>query len=575
MDHTTPFSSMSASFMPHGMCYLWQPGVLALHVISDALITLAYFSIPFTLVYFVRKRRDLQFNWMFVCFAVFIVACGMTHLMEIWVVWRPYYWLSGSIKAVTATASVPTAILLVRLIPQALRLPSPSALQEANTQLQRQMAERERAEAVVRRLNGELEARVRERTHELESANAALQSAYEELRQTQRTVMQQERLRALGQMASGIAHDINNAISPISLYAEALLEREPGLSVPGRRQIETIQRAIDDVANTVARMREFYRSRESEAALTQVDLNRIAGQVAELTRARWTDLPQREGIVIDLRMDTLADLPKITGAEHELRDALINLVFNAVDAMPDGGVLTLATSAGTSQGDNLRHACIEVRDTGVGMDENTRRSCLEPFFTTKGERGTGLGLAMVYGMVQRHGAQLDIHSEPGHGTTVRIVFPPPKPLSASAPHAAAPPRHAAPLRVLIVDDDAALLKALHDALRLDGHHITVADGGQAGIDACGAAERAGQPFDIVITDLGMPYVDGHKVARAVRAQSPGTPIVMLTGWGQQAVAEHNTPGHVDRVLSKPPKLHELRAVLAELAGKRSLAQQKF
>src|SRR5581483_8410775 len=151
------------NFMPHGMCYLWQPGVLWFHVVSDALITLAYFSIPFTLVYFVLKRKDLQFNWMFLCFAVFIVACGMTHLMDIWVVWHPTYWLSGSIKAITAAASVPTAILLVRLVPQALRLPSPSSLEQANAALQREIQERRRAEDDVRRMNEELESRVAER----------------------------------------------------------------------------------------------------------------------------------------------------------------------------------------------------------------------------------------------------------------------------------------------------------------------------------------------------------------------------------------------------------------------------
>src|SRR5437763_9059538 len=113
----------SDGFMPHGHCYLWRPGVLWLHIVSDSLIALAYFSIPFTLVYFVRKRKDLKFQWMFVCFAVFIVACGATHLMEMVVIWQPIYWVSGSVKAVTAMASVPTAVLLVRLVPQALRLP--------------------------------------------------------------------------------------------------------------------------------------------------------------------------------------------------------------------------------------------------------------------------------------------------------------------------------------------------------------------------------------------------------------------------------------------------------------------
>src|ERR1044071_1615141 len=139
--------------MPHGHCYFWHPGVLWLHILSDSLITLAYFSIPFTLVYFARKRKDLEFNWMFICFAIFIVACGTTHLMEIWVIWHPTYWLSGSIKAVTALASVPTAILLVRLIPAALALPSPGELKKANASLEKEITVRHKAEEIIRQLN--------------------------------------------------------------------------------------------------------------------------------------------------------------------------------------------------------------------------------------------------------------------------------------------------------------------------------------------------------------------------------------------------------------------------------------
>src|SRR4051794_12650524 len=158
-------------FMPHGMCYLWQPGILGLHVVSDSLITLAYFSIPFTLLYIVRKRPDLKFNWIFVCFAIFIIACGTTHLMEIWTIWHATYWLSGTIKAITALASVPTAVLLVKLVPAALRVPSAAALQSANTELEREVTERKRAESEVRRINAELEARVAERAAQFEAAN--------------------------------------------------------------------------------------------------------------------------------------------------------------------------------------------------------------------------------------------------------------------------------------------------------------------------------------------------------------------------------------------------------------------
>ena len=167
----------SDGFMPHGHCYLWKPGVLWLHIMSDAWIALAYYSIPFTLVYFIRKRRDVPFNWMFLCFAAFIIACGTTHLMEIWVIWHPTYWLSGTIKALTALVSVPTAILLVRLLPQALVLPSPAALRAANANLELQVTERERAEERARQLNDELERRVAERTQELEQTNEELRRA--------------------------------------------------------------------------------------------------------------------------------------------------------------------------------------------------------------------------------------------------------------------------------------------------------------------------------------------------------------------------------------------------------------
>jgi signal transduction histidine kinase/ActR/RegA family two-component response regulator len=398
----------------------------------------------------------------------------------------------------------------------------------------------------------------------------ALQQAYIDLRQSQHAVLQQERLRALGQMASGIAHDINNAISPVALYTESLLEREPGLSDRGREYLATIQHAIEDVAQTVLRMREFYRRREPEPALAPVQLNRLVQRVIELTRARWSDMPQARGIVIRLQIEPAADLPLILGAEAEIRDALTNLVLNAVDALPEGGLLALRTRAGTGaatggEGEPLTHVQVEVSDTGVGMDEETRRRCLEPFFTTKGERGTGLGLAMVYGMVQRHGGDLEIESQPGKGTTVRLIFPELTAAATPSVRTAAPARPAQRLRILLVDDDPILLKSLRDTLESDGHLVTTADGGQAGIDAFAAAQARGEPFAAVITDLGMPYVDGRTVAVAIKSVAPATPVILLTGWGERLEPEQDVPAHVDRVLKKPPRLHQLRSTLAELA----------
>jgi CheY-like chemotaxis protein len=196
------------------------------------------------------------------------------------------------------------------------------------------------------------------------------------------------------------------------------------------------------------------------------------------------------------------------------------------------------------------------------MDEDTRRRCLEPFFTTKGERGTGLGLAMVYGVLQRHNAEIEIDSTPGQGTTMRLVFPVasgiPEPVHSAA--AAIPPLH---LRLLIVDDDPLVLKALRGGLEAEGHVVVTADGGQEGIDAFHAAHERGESFAAVITDLGMPHIDGRRVAAAVKAESPATPVILLTGWGLRMTAEGDIPPQVDRVLSKPPKLRDLREALAQ------------
>jgi PAS domain S-box-containing protein len=387
---------------------------------------------------------------------------------------------------------------------------------------------------------------------------SALQRAYDDLRQTQQQVMQQERLRALGQMASGIAHDINNAISPVALYTEALLDHEQNLSERGRKQLEIIERAVDDVAQTVARMGEFYRVREPQVSLVPVDLNKLVNQVIDLTRARWSDMVQQRGFSIDVRLELAADLPPIAAVESQVRDAMVNLVFNAVDAMPQGGPLTVRTRIAEGSGGQIVQ--LEIIDAGVGMDEDTRRRCLEPFFTTKGTRGTGLGLAMVYGVAQRHNAHLEIESEPGKGTVVRMSFAvAADPVSASSGNQPPP---LGPIRVLIIDDDPLLLKTLRDALESDGHEVTAATGGQAGINAFVESHASGQPFPVVITDLGMPHVDGRKVAATIKASVPSTVIIMLTGWGRRLVAEGDLPPGVDTVISKPPKLLELRAALA-------------
>ena len=342
---------------------------------------------------------------------------------------------------------------------------------------------------------------------------------------------------------------------------------EHSLDEQARSYLTVIQSALDGAAGTVARMREFYRPRDEEATPTAVNLDQMLQQVSDLTRARWNDIPQEHGVVIEMRIDLDDELPVIVGPESEIRDALTNLVLNAVDAMPEGGTLSLRSGrrsgadGGCPAAGPPEAAYVEVGDTGIGMSEEIRMRCMEPFFTTKGERGTGLGLAMVYGMTQRHGAILEIDSAPGHGTTMRLVFPAVRAANTTGRPAEHGPLE--PVRLLVVDDDPLLLNSLRDALEGDGHLIYTAEGGQAGIEEFAAAQRRGEPYAAVITDLGMPHVDGRAVAARVKSLAPTTPVILLTGWGHRLRTEP-MPEHFDRVLSKPPRLAELREALFEL-----------
>lgn len=390
----------------------------------------------------------------------------------------------------------------------------------------------------------------------------ALRQAYEDLRQTQQVVMQEERLRALGQMASGVAHDINNALSPVSLYTTTLLETDTSLSERARSYLETIQGAVDDVAQTVARMREFYRKGDERLETTSVSLNQLVKRVLDLTRAKWSDMAQRQGVSITVTSDLDTPDPSCHGVESEIREALINLIFNAVDAMPQGGGIMLRTGYRELDAGE-RGAYVEVRDTGVGMSESVRQRCLEPFFTTKGERGTGLGLAMVFGTMQRHGGSVEIESEPGVGTMFALVFPPNRASTSergTVPVDERPPR----LRLLLVDDDPILLRSLRDALESDGHIVSAANGGAEGIALFQQSIESEFRYDVVVTDLGMPRVDGRMVAAAVKANSSVTPVILLTGWGQRLVADDDVPSNVDQLVSKPPKLPVLRKALKEV-----------
>jgi len=442
----------------------------------------------------------------------------------------------------------------------------------------RQNAEQVRAEiATVRLEKDALQVKVLTAKEECQTLyeqvrlTEGAQQAYDELRRTQQAVVQQERLRALGQMASGIAHDINNAMCPITAYSELLLVTLPNLAEEPQKQLQRISQAAQDVTEIVAHMREFYRRDQDPDKLTLINPNHSVKDVIELTRPRWRDQAQREGRSIHIDCQFEQDPPLLLCNAAEFREALTNIIFNAVDALPTGGIIAIATRSVTrpaaQSGAAPAHELqLEVRDNGSGMDEKVRQHCLEPFFSTKGQRGgTGLGLAMVYGMVQRHKGAIEIESTPGQGTCVRLIFPivqpalpSPRPISPGLP-----PRLS--LRVLCIDDEPGVRELLHDCLERDHYQISVAPGGREGLDMFRSSLRSGRPFHVVITDLGMPDMDGYHLARAIKAESPRTPILMLTGWGTMIKADGEATPAVDAVLSKPPRMQELTSLLQRLA----------
>ena len=303
-----------------------------------------------------------------------------------------------------------------------------------------------------------------------------------------------------------------------------------------------------------------------------MNVNRTIEEVIELTRPRWRDLPQREGISIQIQHELESNLPPLLSDPAELREALINLVFNAVDALPQGGTITFITQISAAppraRPETPSDVQVEVRDNGVGMDERTRARCLEPFFSTKAKRGgTGLGLAMVYGMMQRHDGKLEIDSVPGRGTSVRLTFPIRQKTAPPPPPPQGERRPDAPLRILCIDDEPQMRRVLVDCLKPFNHQVTVTATGREGIEAFRKARLDNQPYHVVVTDLGMPEMDGAQVAKIIKGESPTTPVVMMTGWGTMMKEEGDTDPQVDVLLGKPPHMNELHRLLLDVVSR--------
>ena len=368
---------------------------------------------------------------------------------------------------------------------------------------------------------------------------------------------QSDKLRALGQMASGIAHDLNQSLALVAGYGEMArlaLEREHNPPV-AQEHLQTIVQAAMDGGETVKRLLTFAHQR-SEAPRDRVDVGRVLGEVAQLTAPQWRDAAQAEGRRVDLQVDVQGTV-MIEGWGHALREALTNLVLNAVDALPNGGEIRLSARTEGSR------AVVTVSDSGTGMPPDVQARIFEPFFTTKGERGTGLGLAQTYGIVQQHSGLISVDSQPGRGTTFRLSFPAAAEAPYEQPADGSAESTAPPMRILAIDDEPALARMVKLILSKQGHTVETATSGEAGL-----ALLADQPFDLVITDLGLgDGQTGWQVAEEVRKSWPSVRVVLATGWGAGIDPAEARERGVDAVLAKPYAPHELRQLVAALARK--------
>ena len=387
-----------ADFMPHGHCYFWRPEIVWLHVTSDALTALAYFIIPFVLVRLVQQRRDLVFNWMFMLFGLFILACGATHLMSILTLWHPVYRLEGVVKALTALASVPTAFLLLRLVPQAVALPSPRELKQANQALELEIAERKAAEERVRILNAELEQRVAERTESLEAANKQLQRMNDDLKH----------------FAYAASHDLQEPLRMVVTYNQ-LMMREHAEHLP-----ETAQEFLNISVESALRMNDLLRGLRDYWQASE--LGKDQRTIVRCEDALQTALLNLQSAIQETGARITHDpLPAILGEEVMVVQLFQNLVGNALKYRSDRPP---EIHIGAAKGP--RDWVFSVTDNGIGIPEPYRETVFGVFKRLHGREhpGIGMGLALCRKVVERYGGRIWVEEPPsGIGTTFQFTLP--------------------------------------------------------------------------------------------------------------------------------------------------------
>ena len=379
-----------------------------------------------------------------------------------------------------------------------------------------------------------------------------LKQTLQELKLAQDQIIQAEKLRAMGEMASGVAHDFNNVLAVVLGNIQLLLYQLDHLSPEEIREgLKIIEQSSKDGAETVRRIQEFTGVRRDKEFVS-LSLNEIITEVVNITQPRWKDQTQKRGIQVGLAAQ-LGEIPLIMGSPSELREVLTNIIFNAVDAMPEGGKLTIATQP-------QAEGWVEVRiaDTGIGMTEEVKKRIFDPFFTTKGVTNSGLGMSVSYGIIKRHGGEILIESELGKGTTFIIHLPTGYGEEETAVKEVTPIKESRQARILVIDDEDSVRDILSRMLKTKGHQVVVASNGEEGIE-----QFRSQPFDLVFTDLGMPKISGWEVGKTIKGINPKVPIAMITGWGMELDREKMSESGIDLIVSKPFNFDQVIHLVSE------------
>ena len=521
----------SSTLSPHGICLLWEPELIWLHVASDAVIAASYFSIPIVLSIFVSKRRDVDFGFIFWAFAIFITACGFTHVFSIVTLWVPVYGLEGLVKLLTAVASILTAVIMWPLLPKLLALPSPAQLRTAELALEPEAMQRREAEEMLRHA---------------------------------------QKMEAIGQLTGGVAHDFNNLLTIISGNIEIA---QRSLATWSETSRERLTRAIGNAAGgaqraamLTQRLLAFARRQPLDPRLTNV--NQLIGGMGEFFR-------RTVGENIDLEIIGGAGLWQVEVDPNQMEAAILNLVVNAKDAMADTGKLTIETSnAFIDESYSQQNAAIPVGqyvqicvvDSGSGMSREVQEKAFDPFFTTKQPgQGTGLGLSQVYGFVKQSGGHVKIYSEVDEGTTIKIYLPRARAAASGTRESELPlVGSLGSETILVVEDEADVRSYLAETLRDLNYRVLEAADGAAALALFDA-----KPFhiDLLVTDIVMPGMNGRQLADELYHRQSSLKVLFITGYSRDAIVHQGRLDPGVSLLQKPLTQVMLAAKIREILDK--------